>query len=363
MDYFRKSVPEKFGSTNDYIRSFIVLDWTCIIIYLFSFVCLCFAYNGFSGEKENGTFKLMLSNSIPRWQIVLGKLLSLWLILLIPVVLGVLINFIYFQISPHMVFSITDYYKILVFILFTVLIIGINVLLFLGISLLSKSSSVSLLVWIFFVFVLPNISWLMGKNLSPVPGIEEQNRKKESLLKNVNQEMWSSPWEKNPPGEGVYKWKEMCDKKDEIHKNVWNEYTDLIFHQTNLSINLSKLSPFFVFKWLNDQISDNNYYGYRNLYSQVSSYQRNFQKFVSDMDNSDPNSYHLIWNSDEDSGNCEKFMSNKIVNIDEIPAFNYTFPGIETILRQSRSEIILLFAWLVFLLVGIFFIFSRYDVR
>jgi ABC-type transport system involved in multi-copper enzyme maturation permease subunit len=73
MDYFRMSIPKKFDSTNNYVRSFIVLDLSNIIIYLFSFVCLCFAFDGFSGEKEKGTFKLILSNSIPRWQIVLGK--------------------------------------------------------------------------------------------------------------------------------------------------------------------------------------------------------------------------------------------------------------------------------------------------
>jgi ABC-type transport system involved in multi-copper enzyme maturation permease subunit len=282
--------------------------------------------------------------------------------------IGIVMNLLYFKLSPNIILSMIDYYKIIIFIIFTILILGVNVLLFLGISLLSKNSSVSsitcLLVWIVFVFILPSTSWLMAQKISPVPAIEGQNRKEGSLLKNINQEIWwSSPWENNPPGEGVYKWKERCDQIEEIHKNVWIEYVNLIFQQTDRSINLSKLSPFFVFKWLNDYISDNNYYGYRNLYSQVSIYQKSYQRFVSDIDASDQNSYHLIWNSDKFYGNCETFMSNKVINIDEIPVFNYTFPDIKTIIKQSGSEIIILFGWLAFLFIGVFFVFSRYDVR
>jgi ABC-type transport system involved in multi-copper enzyme maturation permease subunit len=367
MDYFRMSIPEKFDSANNYIRSFVVLDWSNIIIYLFSFVCLCFAYDGFSGEKEKGTLKLMLSNSIPRWKIVSGKLLSLWFILSIPLLLGVILNLLYFQLSPNIILSATDYGKISIFVVFSVLIIGINVLLFLGISLVSKNSSVSsiscLLVWIVFVFIIPNTSWLMTNKISPVPAIDEQNRKEELLIKDVKEETWSSLWEGHPPTENVYKYKEMCDRKDEIHKNIWNEYIDRVFYQTNLNINISKISPFFIFKWLNDRISDNNYYGYRNLHSQVSTYQKSFQRFVSDMDASDKNSYHLIWSSYEPYGYCNAFMSNKVINIEEIPVFNYTFPDIKTTVKQGGNEIILLFAWIVFLFVGVFFIFYRYDVR
>lgn len=366
INYFRTSIPQKYDSHNNYFRLFIALDWTNIIIYLFSFVCLCFAYDAFSGERQSGTLKLILSGSVPRWKILLGKLLSLWFILLIPVIIGIIINLLYFQLSPAIILSAIDYTKVFLFLIFTILILGINILIFFGISLLTPNSSVSsivcLLVWITFIFVLPNISWLMANNLSPVPSMEEQNRKEESLLKNLNQAKWSSYWENNPPGEGVYKWKEMCDQREEVHKNVWDEYLNFIFQQSDMSINLSKISPFMTFKWMNDRIADTNYYGYKNFYTQALNYQNSLRTFVNDKDAADPNSYHLFWNS-EFFGTCETFISKDSLQFGEIPHFSYQSVSLKTIFSEGMNEFILLSVWFILLFIGVSFSFYRYDVR
>jgi len=366
-NYFRMSIPQKFDSCNNYFRPFVALDWANIIIYLFSFVCLCFAYNAFSGERESGTLRLILSGSVPRWKILIGKLLSLWFILLIPIITGILINLLYFQLSPGIVLSATDYTKVFLFLLFTILILGINILIFFGISLLSPNSTVSsitcLLVWIVFVFVLPNISWLMEKNRSPVPGIEEQNRKEEALLKNVNHEYWTYLWENKPPEEGVYKWKGRCDQIEEIHKNVWTEYVNLIFQQTDMSINLSKISPYMTFKWMSDRIADTNYSGYRNFHTQAFNYQTGLRTFINDKDTADPNSYHLFWNTTTFFGTCKTFISQKLLQSNEIPYFNYQPTSLKSIFSESRYDIFLLLGWFIVLFIGTFFLFYRYDVR
>ena len=368
MNSFQMSIPQKFDSYNNYFRPFVVLDWTNIIIYLFSFVCLCFAYNAFSGEKESGTLKLMLSGSVPRWKILLGKLLSLWFILLIPVMLGIIVSLLYFQLSSGITLLATDYVKVILFFTFVIFILGINILIFFGISLLTPNSSVSsivcLLVWIVFVFVLPNISWLIEKNRSPVPGIEEQNRKEEALLKNINYEYWTYQWENKPPEEGVYKWKKKCDIEEEIHKNIWNEYINLVFQQTDRSVNLSKISPYMAYKWICDRIADTNYFGYRNFYTQAYNYQNSLRTFINDKDAADPNSYHLFWNTHNPyTGKCETFISKKSVQSDEIPYFKYQPVSLKTIFSEGLNEIILLSGWFIFLFISVYFLFYRYDAR
>jgi len=367
MNYFRMSIPQKFDSYNNYFRPFIALDWTNIIIYLFSFVCLCFAYNAFSGEKESGTLRLILSGSVSRWKILMGKLLSLWFILLIPVAFGIIVSLLYFQLSSGITLLAIDYAKIILFLVFAILILGINILVFFSISLLTPNSSVSsivcLLVWIVFVFVLPNISWLIEKDRSPVPGIEEQNRKEASLLQSVKQEIWSGLWKNNPPGEGIYKWKEMCDQREEIHKNVWNEYVNLVFQQTDRSIKLSKISPFMTFKWISDRIADTDYFGYKNFYMQVFNYQNSLRTFINNKDTADPNSYHLFWNSPKPFGTCETFISKNPLQSSEIPYFKYQLGSLKTILSEGLNEIILLFGWFIILFISVYFLFYRYDSR
>jgi ABC-type transport system involved in multi-copper enzyme maturation permease subunit len=63
MNYFEESQPQFHQKEqNNYLSLVNALDWSYILIYLISFICLAFSYNAFSGEKEKGTLKLMLSN-------------------------------------------------------------------------------------------------------------------------------------------------------------------------------------------------------------------------------------------------------------------------------------------------------------
>ena len=49
------------------------VDWEFIIGYVLSFVGLLFVFDSISGERQQGTMRLILSNSIPRYTVLLGK--------------------------------------------------------------------------------------------------------------------------------------------------------------------------------------------------------------------------------------------------------------------------------------------------
>ena len=42
------------------------VDWAFIIGYVLSLIALLFTFDAISGERERGTLRLMLANSIPR---------------------------------------------------------------------------------------------------------------------------------------------------------------------------------------------------------------------------------------------------------------------------------------------------------
>ena len=54
---------------------FLTVDVVFIFKIVLSALAILFAYNTISGEREDGTLKLVLSNAIPRDTIVLGKYL------------------------------------------------------------------------------------------------------------------------------------------------------------------------------------------------------------------------------------------------------------------------------------------------
>ena len=68
------------------------IDWTFIIGYILSLIALLFTFDAISGERERGTLRLMLANSIPRHTVLLGKFLGALISTTIPFMLAMLVN-------------------------------------------------------------------------------------------------------------------------------------------------------------------------------------------------------------------------------------------------------------------------------
>ena len=68
------------------------VDWAFIIGFILSLIALWFTFDAFSGEREQGTLRLMLANSIPRHTVLIGKFLGALLSISIPFALAVLVN-------------------------------------------------------------------------------------------------------------------------------------------------------------------------------------------------------------------------------------------------------------------------------
>ena len=67
---------QKRGSDNPFLAMFLAVDVVFIFKIVLSALAILFAYNTISGEREDGTLKLVLSNAIPRDTVVLGKYLG-----------------------------------------------------------------------------------------------------------------------------------------------------------------------------------------------------------------------------------------------------------------------------------------------
>ena len=81
---------QKRGSDNPFLAMFLTVDVAFIFKIVLSALAILFAYNTISGEREDGTLKLVLSNSVPRDTIVFGKYLG-GMFSLFPIVLMSLI--------------------------------------------------------------------------------------------------------------------------------------------------------------------------------------------------------------------------------------------------------------------------------
>ena len=88
---------QKQGSDNPFLSIFLSVDVIFVFKIVLSALAILFAYNTISGEREDGTLKLVLSNPVPRGELVLGKylggVLSLFPIVVMSFSVGIVIAY------------------------------------------------------------------------------------------------------------------------------------------------------------------------------------------------------------------------------------------------------------------------------
>lgn len=157
---------------NPFLNAFFSLDFISIIAIIMSLIAILFTYNITSREKEMGTLKLMLSNSIGRWKILLGKVLG-GLFTLMPIILFCyILCAIVILLSPDISFSADEWLRVVI--LFAVSILYFLIFMMMGMFVSTRTSStatsivVCLFAWVLFLFVIPNLSVYTAESLIKV---------------------------------------------------------------------------------------------------------------------------------------------------------------------------------------------------
>jgi len=369
LDAFRTGQPDYYKAQNRYFAGFQSVDWTFLIIYIMSFICLVFSYNAFSGEKDRGALKLILSNPISRATLISGKLTGIFICIIIPFLLGLLINLIIISLNPSIHLAFQDIVIILYFILIVIIFSILNILLGLLISSLTfkpvHSLNLSLILWILLAIIIPSASWFFAREFIPVPSeavvSEQVNREFNEIRRSEQYTMrWSSRWAGERPNDFVRRRAAGNQAANEHRQKKWYEYNTQRMTQTNLAVKLSKISPFGIFRFLGERLSDNGYYGFIRFYDQFRTYKNTYTRFMHERDQQDPDSHHLIW---PESWSSATFCSNKSVPFESIPQFEYRTPDAVLSWKLIQWDMLILIFWCLALFAGTFVSFMRYDVR
>lgn len=149
------------------------LDWAFIIGVLFSLYGILLGYNAISGEKEQGTLRLVLSNPLGRVKLLTSKYLSILLTLLVPLLAGAFISLILVAAYLPQVLILANISKAALVFLLALAYISLFVLLSLLFSAFLARSTLVLLallaVWVAFAVVIPGCSAILVEKLSSAP--------------------------------------------------------------------------------------------------------------------------------------------------------------------------------------------------
>ncbi len=147
---------------NPFLASFFSVDFVDIAAIVFSLLALLLSYDAFTREREEGTLKLEMSNSLGRATCLAGKLLGIFLTLLPVLLFSFLLGAVFILFSKNISFTAVEWGRIALLFAASLLYLAVFVFLGLLVSARSRSSVTSLVfclfLWVLLVFLVPNLS-------------------------------------------------------------------------------------------------------------------------------------------------------------------------------------------------------------
>lgn len=212
-----------------------------------SLLVILFAYDTIAGERERGTLQLILSNSVSRGQTLLGKFLGGYLSIALPFLAAAMIALLLLVLSPLVVLSSESWLRILCLLLTSLGYLGVFFFIGLSISAVTSRAAtavlMSLAIWVVLTLIVPNVGWLVGKQLVQVPSQQQIATEKFKTARKIEDEAEKKkPSEEHLPGYG--KWHpEAQSQIEEALKGIDERYATLRQKRLTLSQFFTRLSP------------------------------------------------------------------------------------------------------------------------
>ena len=331
------------------------MDWAFVIGYVLSLIALLFTFDAISGERESGTLRLMLANSVPRHAVLVGKFLGALVSVSIPFALAVLVNLLVFSTSSDIHLSIDAWGRL--GIIFFVAILYICLFLALGLLVSSRvqRSAVSLvmllLTWVTLVVFMPSVLALIASGFSSPMSKDELRIRQKQINDKHLEEYWSvlgrSRSEVLHAG-SKYVVQEAVEQERLIEKRL-----DEQIAQVERARSITRISPTAIIQHLLESFAGTGFERHLQFLENAQRYASEYRKFVVDTDRGDPASLHFI--------GVREGMSQKPVNPDAIPLFEDTL-SLSKDFNAAMMDLLLLTLFVVVLLAGAYLAFVRVEV-
>ena len=364
---FQIMEPENISAHNKYMRKFNNVDWGFIISFILSFFAILLTYDAFSGEKSDGTLSLLLSNSVRRTTVILGKYFSALITIAIPLFIGITISLLILTLYGQTGFSALQFGKIFIFVTAAFAYLSIFVLLGLLVTSLTKNSVTSIIIllfiWVLLAVLIPNSGGKIAAKIYSIPTREEIDRqisdRREEIHDARNAEYpatfrWSSS---EPRGEWVPYRARAVNEMGEARNNIELNYMNQRIDQIKKSRKTMFVSPTAVFNDLSEKICTTGIDKFENFYNQIVQYRQSFRQFIIDKDKMDEESFHCVYEWEASP------MSQKPVDYQSIPRFEERELTVSTTLKKALFNFSLLLIFNIVLFIFVFTAFLKYDVR
>jgi ABC-type transport system involved in multi-copper enzyme maturation permease subunit len=183
------------------------LDFLFLVGTVFSLLALLFTFDAVAGEREAGTLRVTLANSLPRDLFLWSKLIGGYIVFVVPFLVSFLFGLLVLvwqgfplgepEIFPR-VFGLT-----LVSMLYIAVFLAIGTVISTYLDNSKTALIVAFTVWVFAVLITPRVGFITAKFIAPTRTSQSVYLEKTALRENFNAELE--------------------EKKTEIHKELWKD--------------------------------------------------------------------------------------------------------------------------------------------
>jgi ABC-type transport system involved in multi-copper enzyme maturation permease subunit len=329
---------ERQKSLNDLFKLFTAPDLLYVIKVILSLCAMLFAFDIICSEKETGTLRQTISNTVKRPILIIGKWTGGFISFILPFFMAVLLGTIFVTLSPMVDMNAQDWAKLGLFLLSSVIYLAAFFSLGLLVSCLTHRSSTSLVIslflWTILVFLIPNLGNILARQFVEIPTVQQLELKRQQIRRRAHVEMKRIP--KTQPD---FEKRKMAlelraiaegDKLDEDYRNRINSLV-------KVSQSITGFSPAPAFTLLASDIMGTGVAEERRLKKAAQDYK----------------DLLVQWYTDE---NRDKGS--------EPPDFHYQRSSVKEILGQGGlSKCLILILFNILFLTGAYVVFLRYDVR
>ncbi|MDE0088323.1 MAG: ABC transporter permease [Candidatus Poribacteria bacterium] len=388
---------QKQGSDNPFLSIFLSVDVIFVFKIVLSALAILFAYNTISGEREDGTLKLVLSNPVPRDRLILGKYLGGMLSLFPIVVISFVVGLVIAVASPTITFNGSDLLRLVIVLIVSLLYVSVCYLLGLLLSVWTKAAATTLIlsmfIWGILTIVHSNIATFAVAKFPPhkLQPEKEARQQVEKIWENFKAERdtyilktWgykypvsaisqegalsiqitmSSPWElgfkefytiKPIRNANVSKFQEVLGYQEPLRIDYANKAEELLKRREEISErnaqlarDISRISFADAYRFAVGTITGTDRESYNDFMAQTRRYKRQIVDFLAGK-----NAFsERAWFS-SDKGTAE-FI--------DMPVFQHRYNSISESFSRALGDIFILLAWNVILFMGAYLSFLRYD--
>ena len=369
MNVFEITRPEVKSRTSFLLPHFVDIDWVFIVSVILSFAALLLTYDGFCGEREAGTLRLILAGSIPRHKILLGKYVGAMLTLGIPLLIGLFLNLIILTSSSVVVIGSDEWPRVLAVILLSILYLSIFALLGMFVSsrmaYSANSMVILLLLWVGSVILIPGLGKIFSATSGEMPSETELARR----IREAENQIHENREKYGADASIVDEWGRYVNPRatarlfntiTQSRNRIFEDYMNLMIAQVHAGRRFVRISPTGTYQSASETIAGTGVSRFWRLYRQLRVYQETLREWVLSIDQKDPDSHHALFDR---QGDGRPYISQKSIDFNIVPKFQEPNPTFSASLRLAIWDIGALLLWNLGFFAATWVSFMRYDVR